>query len=106
MNDTRPAVVEPRNVEEARRAVEDSRERISHTLDSLEVRLLETRERVREKADLARPLRERTRARPWLAVGIAAGVGVLLGLVGRRGAQNGRSSSSLSNGAGGGPPAG
>ncbi len=72
----------PRTVAEARRAVEESRERISGTLDTLEDRLREEKERIARKADVLRPVRERARARPLLALGLAFGAGFLIGRIG------------------------
>lgn len=78
------AGVEPRNVDEAKRVVEETRERISSTLDTLEDRIIETRDLVRDKANVLEPLRERARARPWMAVAVAAAAGLFLGTLSRR----------------------
>lgn len=71
----------PRSVAEARRVVESQRERISATIDELEEKLVEKRAALRDRLDVARPVREFTAAKPLLAVGIAAGAGLLLGLL-------------------------
>jgi ElaB/YqjD/DUF883 family membrane-anchored ribosome-binding protein len=74
----------PRTVDEARTAVERSRERISSTLDRLEDRIVDKKHEIQDRADVLRPVRERVMERPLTAVAIAAGVGVLLGSLGGR----------------------
>ena len=69
---------EPRTVEEARRAVEQSRERMSDTLDAIEGRLVAKKQELTDRMDVMRPVKQRVRARPWPAIAIAFGIGVLL----------------------------
>ena len=69
---------EPRTVEEARRAVEESRERMSDTLDAIEGRLVAKKQQLSDRMDVMRPVKQRVRSRPWPAIAIAFGVGVLL----------------------------
>lgn len=71
----------PRDVGEARATVEASRQRVAATLEELEGRLVEEKEAIQEKLDVARPVREYASAKPLVAVGIAAGAGLLLGLL-------------------------
>jgi hypothetical protein len=73
---------EPRTVDEARDAVERSRQRISSTLDELEGRIVEKKHAIEERIDVLRPVRQQIAARPFTALAVAAGVGVLLGSVG------------------------
>lgn len=77
----KPAIVTPgpRTVQEARRAVEASRERISATLEELEERIVETRASIKRKVDVARPAREAIRTAPFVALGVAVAVGLFLG---------------------------
>ena len=70
--------MEPRTVEEARRAVEQSRERMSHTLNALESQLTTKKEELEAKVDVLRPVKKRVRKRPLIALAVAFGVGVLL----------------------------
>ena len=80
----------PHNVAEARAAVVDSRARISATLDELEERIVDKKEALRERLDLARPARAFIRAAPLLAVAAATGAGLLFGLItGGRGGSDG-----------------
>ena len=72
-------VMGPRTVAEARRAVEQSRERISATLDELEGRIVETKQSIKRKADVVRPARDAIRRTPLIALGIGVAVGLLLG---------------------------
>jgi ElaB/YqjD/DUF883 family membrane-anchored ribosome-binding protein len=72
-------VAEPRTVDEARSVVEQSRQRISHTLDALEDRIVEKKQALQDKADVLRPVREQVEQRPFTAVAVAIGVGALLG---------------------------
>lgn len=69
---------EPRTVQEARRAVEESRERMSDTLDAIEGRLVAKKQQLSDRMDVMRPVKQRVRSRPWPAVAVAFGVGVLL----------------------------
>lgn len=78
----------PETVEEARGAVEESRESISRDLDVLGSRLGEKREQVVAKAEavkdrlnVLKQLRGRVRSNPWPSVGIALGAGVAAGMM-------------------------
>lgn len=77
----RAPAVEPATTEEARRAIEETRGRISATLDEIEDRIGEARENIRERMDVARPIRDRMRRNPLPGIGVALGVGVALGLL-------------------------
>ncbi len=73
--------VEPRSVDDAREAIEQTRERISATLDEIETRIDATKQELRRRADVLRPVRERIGASPWTALAIGAGAGLALGLL-------------------------
>jgi ElaB/YqjD/DUF883 family membrane-anchored ribosome-binding protein len=73
---------DPRTVDEARDAVERSRQRISSTLDQLEDRIVEKKHEIQDRADVLRPVRERIAQRPFTSVAIAIGVGAVLGSLG------------------------
>lgn len=73
---------EPRTVNEARDAVERSRQRISSTLDQLEDRIVEKKHELQDRVDVFRPVREQIAQRPFTAVAVAVGVGALLGSLG------------------------
>lgn len=88
-DETRPAertAAPPRNLAEARQAVAATRARVSATLGELEGRLAETREAVQGRLDVVRPVRSVVRAAPLVAVALAAGAGLALGIAtgGRR----------------------
>jgi ElaB/YqjD/DUF883 family membrane-anchored ribosome-binding protein len=85
MSNGSTVVREPTDMDDARDQVERSRERISETLEAIEVRLVNKKEELRDKVDVLRPVRERVRMRPWIAVAAAVGVGAVLGGVLRRG---------------------
>lgn len=72
----------PRTVDEARHAVERSRQRISTTLDQLEERIVEKKHELQDRADVLRPVREQVQNRPFTAVAVGLGVGALLGSLG------------------------
>src|SRR5688572_13248542 len=74
--------VEPQTVDQARDAVERSRERISRTLDRLEDRIVEKKHELQDKADVFRPVKTQVRSRPLTAVAVAVGLGALLGSLG------------------------
>lgn len=76
------AVGEPQTVDEARHAVERSRERISSTLDELEDRIVEKKHSLQGRMNMLRPVKEQVRTRPFTAVAVALGTGVLLGSLG------------------------
>ena len=69
---------EPRTVEEARRAVEQTRARMSDTLDAIEGRLIAKKDAISQRMDVMRPVKQRVRSRPWPALAVAFGVGMLL----------------------------
>jgi ElaB/YqjD/DUF883 family membrane-anchored ribosome-binding protein len=69
---------EPRTVDEARRAVAESRERMSDTLDAIEGRLVAKKQQLSDRMDVMRPVKQRVRARPWPAIAVAFGIGVLV----------------------------
>ncbi len=75
---------EPATIEQARAHIEASRARISETLDEIEERLFEKRVELREKLDVRKRLLDEVEARPLRSVAIAAGVGFLVGMIGRR----------------------
>jgi hypothetical protein len=77
-------VAGPRTLAEARRAVEQSRERISATLDELEGRIVGTKQSIKRKADVIKPARDAIRRTPLIALGIGVAVGLLLGSRGGR----------------------
>ena len=65
-------------MEEARRAVEQSRERMSDTLNALESQLTTRKQELEAKVDVLRPVKTRVRKRPLVALAVAFGVGVLI----------------------------
>ncbi len=67
---------EPRTVEEARRGLDQTRERISQDLDVIEARLRGAAGDLRERMDLLEPARERIRADVWTALAVAFGAGL------------------------------
>ncbi|HEX6135957.1 MAG TPA: hypothetical protein VFZ24_18435 [Longimicrobiales bacterium] len=79
---TEVSVAEPRTVDEAKHAVERSRQRISSTLDALEDRIVEKKHALQDRVAVLRPVREQVTQRPFAAVAIALGVGALLGSLG------------------------
>jgi ElaB/YqjD/DUF883 family membrane-anchored ribosome-binding protein len=81
MVEDRTAHAELDSVGEAQAAVDHSRERLSETLDVIEDRIVETKSALRDRIDVLRPVRERVREHPWLAVAAASGIGLVLGKV-------------------------
>ncbi len=79
-----PRAGEPATIEQARAQVEASRARISETLDEIEERLVEKRVELREKLDVRKRVLDEVEAKPLRTVAIAAGVGFLVGMIGRR----------------------
>lgn len=77
--------VEPQTVDEAKDAVERSRQRISTTLDALEDRIVEKKHAMQDRMNVLRPVREQVSVRPLTAVAVAVGVGALLGSLSGRG---------------------
>jgi hypothetical protein len=69
--------VEPDTPEAARAEIERTRERISGTLDEIEIALIRKKETLREQVDIL----ARIRARPLEAAGLVLGLGVLLGFL-------------------------
>ncbi len=76
-----PPEGEPRTRAEARQAIDTTRSRISETLDMVEHRIEATRDQMREKADLARQVRERIRGKELKSLAAAFGVGVVIALL-------------------------
>jgi len=76
--------VQATTIEEARREIEDTRGRISGTLDAIELRLREQREELRNRLDVLRAVRRRIRSNVWPSLGIAFGAGAALGMIRRR----------------------
>jgi len=74
--------VDPQTVDEAKDAVERSRQRISTTLDALEDRIVEKKHAMQDRMDVLRPVRDQVTQRPFMAVAVALGVGALLGSLG------------------------
>lgn len=74
--------VEPQTVDEAKDAVERSRQRISTTLDALEDRIVEKKHAMQDRMDVLRPVREQVTQRPFTAVAVALSAGALLGSLG------------------------
>lgn len=77
----REHTAEPATTDEARRAIEETRGRISATLDEIEGRIEEARESIREKMDVTRPIRNRLREHPLPGIGVVFGAGLVLGLL-------------------------
>lgn len=69
--------IEPENPEAARAQIEETRERMSHTIDEIEGALLAKKARIQDKLDVFSPIREN----PLLAVGAVFGAGLLLGFI-------------------------
>ena len=66
----------------ARQEVERSRARISGTLDEIEDRIVEKRERLRQRFAIVDRVKDRIERAPLGAVGAAVGVGLLIGMLG------------------------
>ncbi len=77
----RTARREPETTEDARRAIEATRGRISATLDEIEGRIGEAREKITARVNVVRPVRNQLREHPLAGVGIAFGAGLVLGLL-------------------------
>lgn len=86
------AAGEPQTVDEARDAVEKSRQRISSTLDRLEDRIVDKKHELQDRMDVLRPVRDQVNQRPFTAVAVGIGVGALLGSLGGRGDDDDRDS--------------
>ena len=68
----------PRTVEQARRDIEESRERMADTLGEIEHRLLTKKQQIEDRMDVLRPVKERVRSKPWVSLAVAFGVGAVL----------------------------
>lgn len=83
--------LEPRNVEEARRELAETRRQLTRDLDDIEARLRGTAADMRQRLDLLEPARERIRHDVWTSLGLAFGAGLAYALLtarhhdGRRG---------------------
>lgn len=77
----------PQTVDDARAEVAASRERMADTLDEIEQHLVSKKEQIEQRLDVMRPLKDKVRARPWPALAVAFGVGVLLWRLRRDGDQ-------------------
>jgi ElaB/YqjD/DUF883 family membrane-anchored ribosome-binding protein len=69
--------IQPENPEAARAQIEETRERMSHTIDEIEGALLAKKARIQDRLDVFSPIREN----PLLALGAVFGAGLLLGFV-------------------------
>ena len=74
---TDPGAVVADDPEAVRSEIENTRERMSSTIDEIESVLARKKERLQDKLDVLSPIRER----PLPATGIAFGVGLALGLL-------------------------
>lgn len=74
---------EPQSTAEARRAIEQTRGRISSTIDAIEGRISHAREEIKDRLDVVTPLRERIRSNTGLSLGVAFGAGLLLAVLTR-----------------------
>ena len=57
-------MTEPQDVGDARRAVEESRERLAGTLDELETKLVEKKHEIADRVNVLRPVQKQVRSRP------------------------------------------
>ena len=71
-----PVVDDP---ELARLQIEQTRARMSETIDQIEGALIRKKERLEERLDVLAPARRLARERPWLALGGVVAGGLLLG---------------------------
>jgi ElaB/YqjD/DUF883 family membrane-anchored ribosome-binding protein len=69
--------IQPETPEAARAEIERTRERISGTLDEIEVAILRKKQRLQEQVDV----RARIRERPMEAAGVVLGLGLLIGFL-------------------------
>ncbi len=69
---------ESQSVRDARRAIEESRARMADTLNAIEHRIVSKKDEIEQKMDVMRPVKRQVRARPWPALAVAFGVGVML----------------------------
>lgn len=70
---------EPGSVDDARAQIAETRRRMSEDIDRIERRISDTTAEVKERLDLFEPLRREIRSRPWPALAVAFGAGVVLG---------------------------
>ncbi len=73
---TTDVAAEPRSVEDARRDLDATRQRMSRDLDAIEARLRGAAGDMRERLDLLEPARTRIRADLWTALAVAFGAGL------------------------------
>lgn len=66
---------------ELRAVARDAEELLQATADQTGARVEELRERAKDALEAARGIDDQVRKNPWAAVAIAAGVGLLLGLL-------------------------
>ena len=66
---------------ELRAVAREAEELLQATADQTGARVEELRERAKDALEAARGIDEQVRKNPWAAVAIAAGVGLLLGLL-------------------------
>ncbi len=88
---TTDVAAEPRSVDDARRDLDATRQRISQDLDVIEARLRGAAGDMRARLDLLEPARTRIRADVWTALAVAFGAGLAYAILtaprrdGRRG---------------------
>jgi ElaB/YqjD/DUF883 family membrane-anchored ribosome-binding protein len=68
-------------MDELRAVAREAEELLQATADQTGARVEELRERARDALEAARGIDDQVRKNPWAAVAIAAGVGVLIGLL-------------------------
>ncbi len=71
----------PRDREEARRRIHETRDRMASTVDRIGEQIETKTEKLRRKADVITPVRERVRDRPLPMVGVAFAAGLVVGLL-------------------------
>lgn len=74
-----PAAVTSDDPDLARRQIEQTRARMSETIDQLEGALVRKRERIEEKLDVMSPVRQKARENVWPALGGIFLAGLLMG---------------------------
>ena len=68
-------------MDQLRAVAREAEELLQATADQTGARVEELRERARDALEAARGIDDQVRKNPWAAVAIAAGVGVLIGLL-------------------------
>ena len=68
-------------MDQLRAVAREAEELLQATADQTGARVEELRERARDALEAARGMDDQVRKNPWAAVAIAAGVGVLIGLL-------------------------